>query len=291
MPDKAQLFVDCRCSLGEGPLWHPDRNELFWFDINNHKLFRADAGGTILCVTDLGEPAAAAAIIDDKTLLVASATALFKFDIETERMTPHLPFEADNPVTRSNDSRVCPQGSWWLGTMGRKLETGVGSVYHYRDGVLKPIRRDVSIPNATCFSPDGRIAYFADSPTRRIERVAIDAETGFPSGDWEVFIDLTDQSTVPDGAVTDTEGCLWVAEYGGGRVRRFTPDGKFDRAIEVPSPNVTCSAFGGADLKTLFITTAAQDMDDATSRRFPHAGGIFAFPLDVAGLPETPVRL
>ncbi len=291
MTDYAELFIDCRCQLGEGPLWHRNRSELFWFDIDAGTLFRANGKGEILARVSFGEPVAAAAVIDDQTLLVASATALLTFDIGTGRFAPHLPLEADNPATRSNDSRVCPQGAWWIGTMGRNSEEGAGTVYHYRNGVLSVIRSGISIPNATCFSPDGHIAYFADSPSRRIEKVALDPETGLPQGDWQVFVDLSGQSAVPDGAVVDCDGFVWNAEYGSGRVVRYTPDGTIDRIVEVPSPNVTCPSFGGDDLRTLYITTAAQSMDENALTLYPYAGGVFAYALDVPGLPETPVRL
>ncbi len=102
----------------------------------------------------------------------------------------------------------------------------------------------------TCFSPDGALAYFADTPERKIERVALDPETGKPAGDWEVFVDLGGQPGFPDGAVCDSEGFVWSAEYGGGRVVRYAPDGRVDRVVTVPAPNVTCPCFGGDDLKT-----------------------------------------
>lgn len=291
MSDTAELFIDCRNSLGEGPLWHPGRSELFWFDINADTLFRAGPDGTIRTSTHFDEPVAAAAIVDDGHLLVAAASEILDFDIEAGSFSPRLPLEADNPVTRSNDSRVSPQGAWWIGTMGRQAEPKAGAVYHYSCGKLTTLRTKVGIPNATCFSPDGRIAYFADSHEKRIERVAIDPETGMPIGDWELFADLSGTSASPDGAVCDVEGFVWNAEYGAGRVTRYSPDGRVDRTISVDAPNVTCPCFGGADLKTLYITTAAQDMTPDALAQYPHAGGVFSFALDVPGQAETPVKL
>lgn len=291
MADGAELFVDCRLGLGEGPLWHGGRHELFWFDINAGKLFRADESGTLRSEIRFGEPVAAAAIIDDETLLVASASALLVTDIASGTTRRHMSLEADNPLTRSNDSRVCPQGAWWIGTMGTREQDGVGAVYHYRDGTLSLIRNKVTIPNATCFSPDGSVAYFADSLTRRIERVALDRQTGKPAGDWELFVDLAGQPGVPDGAVCDSEGFVWSAEYGGGRVVRYRPDGSVDRVISVPAPNVTCPCFGGDDLRTLYITTARQGMNDEQLAQYPHAGSVFRIRIEVPGQAETPVFL
>ena len=291
MSDTAELFIDCRNSLGEGPLWHPGRSELFWFDINGNTLFRAGPDGTIRASVDFGEPVAAAAIVNDTHLLVAAASAILDFDIEAGTFTPRLPLEADNPVTRSNDSRVSPQGAWWIGTMGRQAEPQAGAVYHYFGGTLTKLRTDVGIPNATCFSPDGRIAYFTDSHQKRIERVAIDPETGMPTRNWELFVDLGGTGASPDGAVCDAEGFVWNAEYGTGRVTRYSPDGRVDRTVSVDAPNVTCPCFGGADLKTLYITTAAQDMTPEAAACHPHAGSVFSARIDVPGQAEAPVKL
>lgn len=291
MTAEAKLHIDCRNSLGEGPLWHPGRRELFWFDINRNMMFRAGPDGDIRATVDFGEPVAAAAIIDDATLLIASATAILDFDIETRRFTKRIGLEADNPDTRANDSRVSPQGAWWIGTMSRSESGNAGAVYHFRDGKLTTLRTNVGIPNATCFSPDGRTAYFADSLTKTIQKIAIDPATGLPVGDWETFVDLTGGKASPDGAVCDAEGFVWNAEYGGSRVVRYRPDGTEERAIELPCPNVTCPCFGGDDLKTLYLTTASQFMSDADLERYPHAGSVFAVDIDVPGQAETPVRL
>ena len=291
MTDTAELFIDCHNALGEGPLWHPGRQELFWFDIAETKLFRANARGELLGVVDFAQPVSAAAVVDQTHLLIASATAILDYDIETGRFAPRLPLEADDPVTRSNDCRVTPQGAWWISTMGRQLEKGAGKVYHYFRGELDLIRSEVTIPNATCFTENGRFAFFVDGPTRKIQKVALDPETGFPVGDWELFVDLKGQVASPDGAVCDTEGFVWNAEYGSGRVVRYAPDGSVDRIVTVPSPNVTCPCFGGPELKTLYLTTAVDGMSEADLAQYPHAGGIFAIETDVAGQAETPIAL
>lgn len=291
MTTTAQLFIECKCSLGEGIFWHPGRRELFWFDINAGALYRADAAGDIQRKITFGQPVSAAALIDDKTLLVAGADALLKVGIEDGTISPLIPFEADNPITRSNDARVSPQGAWWVSTMGRNEETGAGALYRFVSGELTPILTEVSIPNAICFAPDGRRAYFTDTPTRKIKTVALDPETALPIGEWEVFVDLSGQKGAPDGAVTDAEGFVWSAEYGGGRVVRYAPDGSVDRVVSVPAQNVTCPTFGGDDLKTLYVTTARQNLSEEDLRSQPLAGSVFAIDLDVAGRPEVPVRL
>ncbi len=135
-----------------------------------------------------------------------------------------------------------------------------GAVYQYRGGKLDTILTDVRIPNSTCFSPDGRIAYFADTPSKKIRKCAIDPATGLPIGEWTDFVDTSDHRGAPDGSVVDSEGYLWNARYHGSCVVRHAPDGSIDRVVELPVSQVTCPAFGGPDLKTLYITSASQNM-------------------------------
>ena len=236
------------CTLGEGPLWHPLRGQLFWFDIPIGRLYACDADGGKLQRWNFGEPASAAGWVDVDTLLVATASGLKKFDIETGQQQSIVGIEADNPITRSNDGRIGPDGSFWIGTMGLQAEPRVGAYYRYADGKLTKLIDEVSIPNATCFSPDGRIAYLADTRRQIIWRWNLD-EKGAPKGEREIHINLRDENLNPDGAVCDAEGFLWNAQWGASRVARYDPDGSLERIIELPISQPTCPAFGGKDQK------------------------------------------
>lgn len=287
----AKLFIDSQCALGEGPIWHPGRQELFFFDIEQETLTAANAAGEITNQWLFNETMAAAAIVDDDTLVLAAETGLKGFDIATGGIAPIVGIEASNSATRTNDSRVHPSGAFWVGTMSKGDEGPIGAVYHYRDGTLTTLLSEISIPNATCFSPDGTIAYWADTPTRKIMQCATDPQTGLPIGEWTLFADVSDHRGAPDGAVVDSEGYLWSARWGGSCVVRHAPDGSVDRIIELPVSQVTCPAFGGPDLKTLYITTASTGLDDAQRAAEPHAGGVFSIELEVAGQAETPIKL
>lgn len=288
---KPELFIDSRNTLGEGPFWHEARQQLFWFDITPGLLLCADTSGRLVKTYQFDQPVAAAALIDAQKLAILAATGLVELDLDTNERTEFLPIEADDPRTRGNDSRVSPQGAWWIGTMDRTGQGQNGNVYHYYKGKLSTIRNTVGIPNATSFSPDGKTAYFADSPTRRILKVALDPETGMPVGEWEVFVDKVEGGGVPDGAVVDVEGCLWNAEHGNGRITRYTPDGKIDQQIALPVSQPTCPCFGGPDLKTLYITSAKEGLSDEALAAQPHAGSVFVLEPGVAGQPETPLQL
>ncbi|NGP17708.1 SMP-30/gluconolactonase/LRE family protein [Devosia chinhatensis] len=150
---------------------------------------------------------------------------------------------------------------------------------------------DAAIPNATSFTADGRRAYWTDTPTSRILTRETDPQTGLPLGDWTLFADTSDLPGHPDGAVVDSEGYLWNARWGGSCVIRFSPDGSVDRTIDVPVSQVTCPAFGGPDLKRLFLTTANKNLSPEQLAEEKVAGGIFFIDLDVAGLPEAKIKL
>ena len=290
MTDTARLLLDSQCQLGEGPIWHPGRQQLFFFDINEQTLFAVTADGEVADSWLFNETVAAAAVVDDHTLVLATDTGLKEFDLTTGGMNRINEIEADNPVTRTNDSRVHPSGAFWIGTMGKvDEEAPVGSVYHYRAGTLTTLKSGIKIPNATCFSPDGRIAYWTDTPTRKILQCATDPTTGLPVGDWTLFAEI--DRGWPDGAVVDSEGYLWNARWGGSCVVRHAPDGSVDRVVDVPVSQVTCPAFGGPDLRTLFITTAAKNLSADQLAAEKHAGSLFAIAVDVPGLPETPIAL
>ena len=292
MSQTARLLIDSQCALGEGPIWHAGRQQLFFFDINEQTLFAVTAAGEIVDSWLFNETVAAAAIVDDHTLVLATDTGLKQFDLTTGGMNRINEIEADNPATRTNDSRVHPSGAFWIGTMTKsEPESAIGSVYHYRAGTLTTLKSGISIPNATCFSPDGRIAYWTDTPTRKIMQVATDPDTGLPVGEWTLFADVTDGRGYPDGAVVDSEGYLWNAKWGGSCVVRHAPDGSIDRIVEVPVSQVTCPAFGGPDLKTLFITTANKNLSDEQRAAEKVAGGLFAIEVDVAGQPEAKIVL
>jgi sugar lactone lactonase YvrE len=228
--------------------------------------------------------------VDDSTLLIASETALFRFDLTTGTRTDLCALEADRPDTRSNDGRADPQGGFWIGTMGKRAEPGAGAIYRFYRGELRCIFPGISIPNAICFPPDGRTAHFTDSPTRRVMRVALDAE-GWPQGKPEVFLDLTGDTPAPDGAVVDAAGLLWLAEWDGARVSAFAPDGARVQSVPVAARQSSCPAFGGEDLTTLFVTSALQGMDEAARKADPKGGMTFAAPGTARGQAEHRVIL
>jgi sugar lactone lactonase YvrE len=278
--------------LGEGPIWHPLLGRLFWFDIINCQLLSATANGAMVDHFQFEEAVAAAGVIDATNLAIFSETGLFQLDLRTGKRSPIIAIEADDPDTRSNDSRVNPAGGFWLGTMSKTDSSKRnGSLYQYRAGRLDKLLGNISVPNSTCFSPDGRTAYFTGTIPETIVKCTIDPATGLPVGEWTTFASTAGQPGGPDGSVIDSAGYLWNARWNGSCVVRYAPDGSVDRIIELPVSRVTCPAFGGDDLKTLYITSAREGLSDEELALQPHAGSVFSIRVDVPGLPENLLKL
>lgn len=279
------IFDATPCELGEGPLWHPGRQALFWVDIIGKKLFERPLQGPARH-WDFPEFVSAAGIVDDDRLVVASETALNLFDLRSGESEQLVTLEADNPETRSNDGRADPYGGFWIGTMGKQAQPGAGSIWRYYRGELRRIFPGITITNSICFAPDGGHAFFCDTNDAVIRRVRLDAE-GWPAGDDAPFIDLRGEGLNPDGSVIDAEGALWSAQWGASRVARYDADGRFADAVEFPVTQISCPAFGGADLTTLFATSARQGLKAPG----PQDGCCFAVDVGIRGQREHRVIL
>lgn len=251
------IFDDTKCELGEGPLWHPLRKQLFWFDILGKRLHTKGQHW------DFDHYVSAAGWVDHDTLIIASAVGLHRFNSTTGEQSLLCDLEADNPITRSNDGRADPQGGFWIGTMGINAEERAGAIYRYYKGELRLLYGNIQISNAICFAPSGDTSYFTDTNKQTIFAVTLNAD-GWPTGSPRVHIDLRDTDFRPDGAVVDTAGNLFSAQWGVGRIAAYDPSGDFIEAFDVPAIQSSCPAFGGEDLGTLYCTSAAvgRDGDD-----------------------------
>lgn len=248
------IFDATKCTLGEGPLWHPLRKQLFWFDILGKRLHTRGQHW------DFDTYVSAAGWVDHDTLVIASAKGLHRFDINTGEQSLLCDLEADNAGTRSNDGRADPQGGFWIGTMGLNAELGAGSIYRYYKGELRKLYGDLQITNSICFAPSGDTAYFTDTNTQMVMAVSLDTD-GWPNDDPQLHIDLRGTNFRPDGAVCDANGNLFSAQWGVGRVAAYDPKGHFIEAFNMPAIQSSCPAFGGENLQTLYCTSAAVGRD------------------------------
>jgi sugar lactone lactonase len=279
-----------RCHLGEGPTYDAATNTAWWFDILEGRLFEAQLGSGEVYTHQLGRMASALARIDAERQLIVAEDGLYIRSISDGRMTLYCPLEADNPLNRSNDARVHPCGTFWIGTMGRKAERGAGTIYALHRGQISRLFPGVTIPNAICFSPGGALGYFADTATNVLYRVALDALTGLPRSAPEVLLQHHGVGGL-DGAVVDIDGRIWNARWGGGCIDVYSPQGEHRRSLHVPARQSSCPAFVGPDLSRLLVTSAWQDMDEAARAADPEHGRTFVMEVAARGRPEPDVKL
>ncbi|MEI9417031.1 SMP-30/gluconolactonase/LRE family protein [Mesorhizobium sp. Cs1321R2N1] len=289
--NEVSVFSDHVCELGEGPSYDPATDALFWFDIVNGQLLEKPVAGGALKIHELGQMASAIAIIDDKRQLIATETGLFVRDVATGQMTLHTPVEADNPLTRSNDSRVHPCGALWMGTMGKSEAKGAGAIYWFFRGELRKLFSGITVSNSICFSGDGALAYYTDTSTGLLMRVACDPANGLPSGEPKVFVDHRSSKGYVDGSVVDRDGVLWNAVWGGKAVKAYSPDGTLLREVAMPVTQPSCPAFVGRNADRLAVTSAWKGKDDKQRQLDPQAGMTFVLDIPVNGRFEPRVLI
>ncbi|MGW7209261.1 SMP-30/gluconolactonase/LRE family protein [Streptomyces sp. NPDC054837] len=274
-----EVAVRAGASLGEGPTWDPAANRLIWLDILGARINTYDpvSGHRTVRVTDQHIGAAKPRTGGGLVLNLRDGVALLDPD-DSFHWLHHEPV----PGRRANDAAVAPDGSLWAGTMRYDEAPGGGTLSRLTgDGSFETVLDDVAVSNGTGWSPDGRRMYYIDSPTRHLD--VFDFESGRPVN-RRPLVEIEEGAGFPDGLTVDADGCVWVALWDGGAVRRYTPEGALDRVITLPTPRVTACAFGGADLTDLYITTATVGLTSP----HPVAGSLLVVPGAGKGL-EQPV--
>lgn len=279
-----------RCHLGEGPTYDAATDTAWWFDIRERRLFEHRFADGRTVVHAMPNMASALARIDTARQLILTDDGLYVRQVADGRMELFAALEADNPATRSNDARVHPSGTFWLGTMGRRAEKGAGAIYALHRGRITRLYPEITIPNAICFSPTGDIGYFADTEINVLYRVPLDPSTGLPVGEPAVLIKHEGVGGI-DGAVVDADGLIWNARWGGGCVDIYDPAGSRLRSLRVPAKQSSCPAFVGRDFSRLLVTSAWQDMDEAQRAADPGHGKTFLLDAAARGRAEPDVRI
>jgi sugar lactone lactonase len=279
------VLHDDPCHLGEGPTYDAASNTGWWFDILGRTLFehRFATGETRRHV--LPFMGSQLSFVDDGRQLLAADEGRFLPDVGTGALSLLVGMEGDNPATRSNDGRPHPSGALWIGTMGRKAERGAGCIYWFRGGELRELYPNANIPNAICFAPDGRAGYFTGTISGKLMRVDLDPATGLPTGEPAAIFEVPadDADAHLDGAVTDADGLIWVARWGGARVTALAPDGRIVREVAVPARQASCPAFVGPNLDRMLVTTAHEGMGEAARAADPDAGRVFLLDFPMHG--------
>ena len=270
----AELVADARSQLGEGPLWDARTQELLWVDIVAGIVHRFDPATHADRSFDAGSYVGAVVprAAGGYALAVAAGFALAS---DSGEVTPLAAVGHDDAV-RMNDGACDSGGRFWAGSMRLDESHGGGCLYRLDpDHSLETICAGVTISNGIAWSPDETLLYYVDTPTMTIDVFDFDAATG--SATERRVLVTVDGPGSPDGLTVDAEGGLWVAFWGGGCVRRYSPQGTLETEIGVAAAHTTKAAFGGRELADLYITTAAGEE--------PNAGGLYVAQPGVAGLP------
>ena len=277
------LALDAQCALGESPVWWAEAGLLVFIDITGRQLHRFDPISKRHEVDAIEEDIGCVAPAKGGGYVAGLRSGIWLLDAKGAKVRP-LAANPENTAThRFNDGRVDPRGRYFAGTLDESKAAGDASQYRYDRRGLTKVTDGIMTSNGQAFSPDGRTLYFSDTPRFVIYRFDYDPDSG-EATNRRVFARIEPTATDrgrPDGAAVDMEGCYWSSLYEGSRIRRYDPDGKVMADYPVPALNTTMPAFGGADRKTIFVTTARD-------KKGGPGGGLYAMPVDVAGL-ATPV--
>lgn len=283
---KVECVVNNSNQLGETPLWCEREQKLWWLDIEKLKLQSLDLSNMDVNVfKDAGiQYLGGQALTKSGGHILARDLDLYIRD--KDGLLSHFTTVEEGLDNRLNDGRVDAFGRLWIGTMDSQLYRPNGSLYCINpDGMIEQICDDVIVSNGMAFSPDNKRFHFTD--TRRYQSYVYDVDPQDGTlHDRRIWADYSEMKHRPDGACFDVDGGLWTAFFGGRQVVRYTPRGDVDTVINLPTTNPTCVCFGGADFKTLFITTANKLLSPEQLADEPLAGGLFAIEGLAQGLPE-----
>jgi sugar lactone lactonase YvrE len=281
---EAACVVDCSNVLGEGALWCPVEQRLWWIDISTPTLWSWQSRSGRVERWPLPKPPGSFALRKNGGFLFAFRNGIATLDAPGG--VPQFLSGLELGEERFNDGKVDRAGRFWAGTLDRKLGSPIGRLYRVAtDFEVKAMDRGFTISNGIGWSPDDRTMYFTDTPSRHIYRYDFDPAAGRISN-RRVFVEAAPGHGGPDGLTVDAEGYVWSAQFDRWCVNRYAPDGKLERSVRLPVQRPTTCMFGGRDLSTLYVTSARMDLSEADLAPQPHAGGVFALKPGVRGLPE-----
>ncbi|MBP0591858.1 SMP-30/gluconolactonase/LRE family protein [Paraburkholderia sp. LEh10] len=284
---QAALLVDSKCTLGEGATWDARSGLFYWTDIEGARLWRYDPRDGRSTFWPMPERLATFALCaDPHYMLLGLASRLAFFDLATGRIEHIVDVEA-GMNTRVNDGRCDRQGRFVFGTKDEASPVqAIGGFYRLNhDLSLERLPLpSPAISNSIAFSPDGATMYFCDSPTREIR--ACDYHANGDVTNERLFVTLKDATGEPDGSTVDSEGGLWNAQWGGRRVVRYDANGAQTQRVDVPTAQPSCVALGGAQLGTLYVTSARVGLDAQALAGDTRAGGVYVATPGRRGLPE-----
>lgn len=285
---RIDILAHRRDLLGECPLWDVRSQSLYWIDGRAQLVRRLTPATGASAEWRAPQPIGSIALCESGRLLLALEHAFWLLDPDSGSLAPSgagVTHAAER--MRLNDGRTDRAGRFVVGSMTLGRAEPLGALYQLAgDGTVTTLDRGIMLANATCFSPDGRWLYFADSHTHQIRRYPYDSATG-TAGPHEVLVDTRALGSAPDGATVDAEGHLWVALVQAGQLARLSPEGQLERTIQLPVTYVTCPCFGGPGLDVIYLTSISNSGNLLRSDH-PDAGAVFAIHgVGVCGLEES----
>jgi sugar lactone lactonase YvrE len=293
---KIDVVHDETMQVGECPFWHDVESALYWVDINGQTVNRVHpASGKFTSWSMASEPSAIAAD-GDNNLVVATRLGFVRLNTTSGEMSEICPAPYDTTVMRFNDGRVDPAGRFWVGTMYEPRDKPKAEMYVLERDVLRLAwSGNMTNSNGLAWTPDGRTMFHADTTSHRIDCYDFDVATGEVTNRRNLVTFPTDKHSPdyggrPDGAAVDAEGNYWVAMFEGGRLLKLSPTGELLREIDLPLRCPTAVAFGGADLHTLYVTSASHGRSNAELEQYPLSGKVLCMRMDVAGQVQAEYR-
>ncbi|MGA2665890.1 MAG: SMP-30/gluconolactonase/LRE family protein [Nitrososphaerales archaeon] len=283
----AELILDARAEIGEGPSWDGRKKVLYWVDIPKGEVHVYDPRRRVDRAIPVGRFVSSVVPREDgEDLMVTMQHGFYRLEPATGGVTKVCGVELGKPGNRFNDGKCDPMGRFWAGTMATNEKDPTGALYRLDGSRAVKAVPGVTISNGLGWSPDGSVMYYIDTPTRKVSAFDYDVETGSVSRRRTV-VDFGGEAGDPDGLAVDEEGMLWVAHWGGGKVSRWDArTGRKVGQLAIPAPNVTSCCFGGRKLDELYVTSAAV----SASSQHPAAGGLFRARCAVRGLPTNAFR-
>jgi len=283
---QVRCVLDAKAMLGESPVWSAEEQALYWVDIIGATLNRLDPATAATRTWTMPESIGSCGLRANGGAVVALRNGFHLFDFGTERLTFLADPEADEPRTRFNDGKVSPDGRFWAGTMDDNPDRRpIGALYRLDpDHSWHKMLDGLIVSNGLAWSADGRTMFHSDSRGQVINAYEYDLAAG-TIANKRVVARPTEEIGRPDGGATDMEGFYWSAGISAGVLNRWAPDGRLDRRIPLPCAAPTMPCFGGADMKTIFITSLRQNVSAEKLAAKPLSGGIFALEVEVPGVP------
>jgi sugar lactone lactonase YvrE len=283
-----KVSLDLRAELGECPQWSVQEQALYFVDVKGKALHRYKPATGEHSTIVMPEEIACFGFRKGGGFIAAFRSGLWLLDEQGTRLEKLADNPEDQRTSRFNDGRIDPAGRFLAGTIDEPKDGGKAHLYRYDRRGLHVLASGLLTSNGVAFSPDGRTLYHSDTPTFTVWRYAYNPATG-EAKDKTLFLRLEPTETDrgrPDGAAVDAEGCYWTALFEGSRIQRHAPDGRLLAEYSVPARCPTMVAFGGPDLKTLFVTSARTGRSEEEVAALPHSGSLFSMPVEVPGQPE-----